>query len=148
MINPVIGNKRYLLLYFIIWAIIILVHSLLLYYYYDLMVYVAILDGVVYNGIYLLLGIGIWFIVNYNPFELKNLLNLILAHFLSALFIMGVWMSVTGLITGILIGEVKFSEPYSNLVPIRIILGIMFYILIAMIYYLMIYYQNLKKSKT
>jgi sensor histidine kinase YesM len=145
MIHPVLGKKRYLITYLIVWATVALVHSLLLYFYYDLPAYVAILDGVLYNGIYLLLGIGIWFIVNYNPFELKNLLNLILAHFLSALFIMGVWMSVTGLITGILIGEVKFSEPYSNLVPIRIILGIMFYILIAMIYYLMIYYQNFRE---
>jgi len=145
MIHPVIGNKRYFLIYFIIWAIVTLAHSLLLYYYYDLPVYVSILDGVVYNGIYMLLGIGIWFIVNYNPFHLKNLLNLIIAHFLSALFIMGVWMSVAGLITGILFGEIKFSEPYSNLVPIRIILGIMFYILIGMIYYLMIYYQNFRE---
>jgi sensor histidine kinase YesM len=144
MINPVIGNKRYLLLYFIIWAIIILVHSLLLYYYYDLMVYVAILDGVVYNGIYLLLGIGIWFIVNYNPFELKNLVNLIVAHFLSALFIIGIWMSIAGLLTGIIHGELKLSEAFPELLPIRIILGIMYYILIAMIYYLMIYYQNFK----
>jgi len=145
MIHPVIGNNRYLLIYFIIWAIETLAHSLLLYYYYDLPAYVAILDGVVYNGIYLLLGIGIWFIVNYNPFELKNMINLILAHFLSALFIMGVWMSLAGLITGILFGEVKLSEPYSELVPIRIILGIMFYLLIAMIYYLMIYYRNFKE---
>jgi signal transduction histidine kinase len=145
MIHPVIGNKRYLLIYFIIWAIETLAHSLLLYFYYDLPAYVAVLDGVVYNGIYLLLGIGIWYIVNYNPFELKNLINLILAHFLSALFIMGLWMSVAGLITGILFGDVKLSEPYSELVPVRIILGIMFYLLIAMVYYLMIYYQNFRE---
>ena len=145
MIHPVIGKKRYLLIYFIIWAIVILAHSLLLYYYYNLSLYAAFLDGIVYNGIYLLLGIGIWFIVNYNPFDLKNLVNLIVAHVLSALFIIGVWLSVAGLLTGILFGELKFSEPFSGLLPIRIILGIMFYILIAMIYYLMIYYQNFKE---
>lgn len=145
MIHPVIGNKRYFLIYFIIWAIVTLAHSLLLYYYYDLPVYVAILDGVVYNGIYMLLGIGIWFIVNYNPFDLKNIINLLLTHFISAIFIMGVWISVAGLITGILFGEVKLSEPYSELTPLRIILGIMFYLLIIMIYYLMIYYQNFKE---
>ena len=145
MINPVIQKRRYTLIYLIVWTALTLTHSLFLYYYYDLPAYVAILDGLVYNGIYLLLGIGIWFIVNYNPFDLKSLLNLILAHFLSALFILGVWMSVAGLITGILFGEIKLSEPYSELVPIRIILGIMFYILTAMIYYLMIYNQNFKE---
>ncbi len=145
MIHTVISKKRYLITYLTVWAAVTLAHSLLLYFYYDLPAYISILDGIIYNGIYLLLGIGIWFIVNYNPFDLKNLLNLILAHFLSALFIMGVWMSVAGLITGILFGEIKFSEPYSNLVPIRIILGIMFYILTAMIYYLMIYYQNFRE---
>ncbi len=145
MINPVIVKKRYLITYLTVWAAVTMAHLLLLYFYYDVPAYVAILDGAVYNGIYLLLGIGIWFIVNYNPFDLKNLLNLLLTHFLSALFIMGVWMSVAGLITGILFGEVKFSEPYSNLVPMRIILGVTFYILIAMIYYLMIYYQNFRE---
>ena len=117
----------------------------LLYYYYDLPVYVAISDGVIYNGIYLLFGIGIWFIVNYNPFELKNLLNLIGAHFLSALFIIGVWLSLAGLLTGIMFGDIKLLEPFSELMPIRIILGIMYYILIVMIYYLTIYYQNFKE---
>lgn len=145
MIHPVIGNKRYLLIYFIIWAILTLAHSLLLYYYYDLPVYAAILDGVVYNGIYLLLGIGIWFIVNYNPFELKNLVNLIVAHFLSTLIIVGVWLSVAGLLTGIIFGDLKLSVSFSELMPIRIILGIMYYILLVMIYYLMIYYQNFKE---
>ncbi len=145
MINPVIGNKRYLLIYFIIWAFLTLAHSLLLYYYYNLPAYISFLDGAIYNGIYLLLGIGIWFIVNYNPFELKNLVNLIVAHSLSVLFIMGVWLSVAGLLTGIIFGEIKLSEPFTELIPIRIILGIMYYLLTGLIYYLMIYYQNFKE---
>ena len=114
MINPVIGNKRYFLIYFIIWAFVTSAHTLLLYYYYKLPAYISFLDGVIYNLIYLLLGIGIWFIVSYNPFELKNLVNLIVAHFLSALFIIGVWLSVAGLITGIIFGELKFTEPFSR----------------------------------
>ena len=145
MIHPVIGNKRYLLVYFIVWAIVTLAHSLLLYYYYNLPAYISFLDGAVYNGIYLLLGVGIWFIVNYNPFELKNLVNLIVAHFLSALFIIGVWLSVAGLLTGIIFGDFKLSEPFTELMPIRIILGIMYYLLTGLIYYLMIYYQNFKE---
>jgi sensor histidine kinase YesM len=145
MINPFIGNKKYLIIYLLIWAVIITAHTFLLYYYYDLPGRIAILDGIIYNSIFLLLGFGIWYIVRYNHFELKNLVNLIITHFLAALFIIGLWLSAAGLSTDILYGELKQNEPFTELIPFRVINGIMFYLIISIIYYLMIYYQNFKE---
>jgi sensor histidine kinase YesM len=145
MINPVIEHKKYLFIYIMIWALIILAHTFLLYYFYDLPGWVAFLDGFVYNVVYLILGLGIWYIVKFNPFELKNLFNLIIAHFLAVLIILGIWLSIAGLATGIIFGDLKHSETFIDLIPVRVINGIMYYLIIAMAYYLVIYYQSFKK---
>jgi len=145
MINPVIGNKKYLVIYFGLWALIMLAHTFLLYYFYDLPAQIAFLDGMIYSVVFLLLGFGIWFIVRFNPFLLKNLINLIAAHFLSALFIVGLWLSVAGFTTGILFGDFKHNETFSEVMPLRFIIGIMYYLILALIYYLMIYSENFKE---
>lgn len=146
MINPFIGNKKYLFIYLLIWAVITTAHTFLLYYYYELPGRIAFLDGIIYNGVYVLLGLGIWYIVRYNNFELKNLGNLIVTHFLANLFIIGLWLSVAGLTTDILFGDLKQNEIFSELIPFRVINGIMYYLIISVIYYLMIYYQNFKEK--
>ena len=146
MINPFIGNKKHLIIYLLVWAVIITAHTFLLYYYYDLPGRVAFLDSIIYNSIYVLLGLSIWYIVRYNVFELKNLGNLIITHFLANLFIIGLWLSVAGLTTSMLIGELKQDEIFSELIPFRIINGFMYYLILSVIYYLMIYYQNFKEK--
>jgi sensor histidine kinase YesM len=128
-----------------IWVAIIAAHTVLLYYYYDLPGQISLLDSAIYNSIYLFLGLGIWYIVRYNNFKLKNLGNLIVTHFLAALFISGLWLSVAGITTGILFGEAKHNELFSELVPFRVINGFMYYLIFSIVYYLVIYNQNYKE---
>jgi len=45
-----------------------------------------------------------------------------------------------------LIGELKQDEIFSELIPFRIINGFMYYLILSVIYYLMIYYQNFKEK--
>ena len=146
MINPLLGSRRYLFIYTGFWAIIIVAHLLLLYYFYNLPLLVSIADALIYNPIFFLLGFGIWYIVMYNPFEIKNLPNLIITHFLSALFLCGLWLSTAGLLTSILFVQLKESDPFSDLIPVRIMLGIICYMIIVLVYYLIIYYRNLKEK--
>jgi sensor histidine kinase YesM len=146
MANPVLGNKKYLLIYFGIWALIILIHTYLLYIFYEFPGLIAFFDSFIYNLIFLLLGIGIWFIVKYNHFELKHLHDLIVTHFLSALVIIGLWLSLAGLTTSFIFNDLKQNGQFSELIPFRVILGIMFYLIISLIYYLIIYYQNFKEK--
>ena len=49
MINPILGNKKYLIIYLLLWAVIISAHSFSLYYFYDLPGLIAVLDGTIYN---------------------------------------------------------------------------------------------------
>ena len=146
MINPIIENKRYLIIYLLIWAVIISAHTFLLYYFYDFHGITAFLDGIVYNIIFLLLGFGIWYIVRFNNFEIKNLINLIFTHILASFLIISLWISVGRLLTNILFGELKHTEIFNELIPVRVIVGIMYYLIISLIYYLMIYYQNFKEK--
>ncbi len=144
MINPFLRNTKSRLIYILIWVTIMLTHSIFIYYYYDLPLWLACIDGLIYYICYLFFGIVIWYIVRYNDFELKKFINLVSGHAVSATLIISFWLGIAGLLTGIIIKNDNYLSISNQLVPGRIILGILFYIVITLVYYLLIYYQNFK----
>jgi two-component system, LytTR family, sensor kinase len=146
MLNPVLKNNRSRIIYLLIWVIIMVAHSFFLYFYLDLPVAITIIDGMVYNLIFLLLGIGIWYIVRYNDFELKKLAGLVSAHALAAVIILSLWLGISGFIAGILIKSLDYEFLANQIFPARILFGMLYYIVIVLVYYLLVYYQVFKEK--
>ncbi len=145
MINPVTGNRKYLYVYIFIWALISGAHILFLYQYFNYPIYEAALDSLISNLLFMTLGLGIWYIVRYNDFEIRNFLNLMTGHFISAIIIMVIWISLTNLLINMISFGFDFQDLNSELLPGKIVLGILYYLIISLIYYLIIYYQNFKE---
>ena len=145
MINPVTGNRKYLLIYIFIWALISGAHILFLVQYFSYTLYLAVIDSLISNLLFMILGIGIWYIVRYNDFEIKNFINLIAIHLISAFILVLIWISLANFIIDIVYVTPDSQSQGNTLVPGKIILGILYYMVIVLIYYLMIYYQNFKQ---
>jgi len=145
MVNPVTGNRKYLYIYITIWALISGAHILFLYKYFNYSITAAAIDSLISNLLFMILGIGIWYIVRYNDFEIKNFINLITGHLISALILVLIWISLANFIIYIVFVTPDSQSPGNTLVPGKIILGILYYMVIVLIYYLMIYYQNFKQ---
>jgi LytS/YehU family sensor histidine kinase len=94
----------------------------------------------------LFFGIGIWYIVRYNDFELKKLANLLTGHAISAALIVSLWLGISGYIADVVIKEELYSIITGQLIPVRIIFGVLYYIVIVLVYYLLVYYQNFKEK--
>ena len=80
MIHPIANNRRNLVLYAIFWSLIALVHGIFLYNFYNASVYLAIADSFIYNLLYALIGLGLWYAVKFSQMETNNLGNLLLNH--------------------------------------------------------------------
>ncbi len=146
MNHPVLSNQKRRLIYLTIWAIIIMAHLFFLYFFFQQPLGYALLDSLIFNSLFMIMGIWIWYIVKYNDFEIKNLVNLIAGHVISAGILLGLWiMASRYLIT--LTGYEAASPRWtgSALAP-RLVIGIFYYLLTILIYYLFIYYENAKEK--
>lgn len=143
MIHPIASNRRNLVLYAIFWSLIALVHGIFLYNFYNASVYLAIADSFIYNLLYALIGLGLWYAVKFSQMETNNLGNLLLNH-LSAVSITLVLLLLCGFysLKSIPVLNVGYVEFFSDTLIWRVLTGIMEYILIVLVYYLFMYYFN------
>lgn len=106
----------------------------------------AVADGLIFNTLYAFLGIALWYPVFYNNPEKQSFSNLIINHLSIMSLSLASWISL-----GIFISKLIFTETDAYLdfvedgITWRIFIGIFFYFIIVMLYYLFIYGNNLKE---
>ncbi len=147
MQHPVFLNTRSVSVYFGLWALIAGVHFSVFYFVCFLPVEVSIADSLVFNGLFCSAGISMWYIVRYSIPDQKNIWNVIFNHLSFLTLTMAVWigLSYTVLSTGFAHNKV-FMDLLVVSIPYEVILGIIFYTVIALTYYLFIYYINLQEK--
>lgn len=143
MTHPITNNRRNLIIYGIFWFFAALMHGSFIYSFYQSSIYLALADGFIYALFYGLIGLGLWYAVRYSQMEVHNIGNLILNH-LMAVSITLVLLFVLGYYSLKTIPVVKegYTEFFNQTLIWRVFTGIMIYILLSLIYYLIMYYSN------
>lgn len=120
-----------------------MIHGVFLYNFYNASVYLAIADSFIYNLIYSMLGLGLWYAVKFSQMETNNLGNLILNH-LTAVSITLVVLLLFGFysIKSIPIINEGYTEFFNSTLIWRVLTGAIEYIQIVLVYYLFMYYFN------
>lgn len=149
MIHPIAGKKTTILIYSTVWIMVFGIHAFFLYRARDASFEVALTDSLVYNGLFMLFGLGIWYPVRFlNTLE-PTRFSFVLNHLAVAFICLFAW---------IFLGEYMLSafwkgnESYHIFLIesryYRLISGVLYYLVILLIYYLITYYSDLeKKSK-
>lgn len=144
MDHPILEGSGYKY-YGIAWAILLIAHAFVLYSYYDLTWQASVVDSSVYNISFCGLGLGFWYIVRYVEPDKDDLLKVIWPHLFASLSSILLWMGVGYYAARSLLPE---DERYlfflSEATVVRATIGIGFYILIVLVYYLIHYYQDLQ----
>ncbi len=149
MIHPIANNRRNLVMYAVFWALIALMHSFFLFHFYNASIYLAIVDSTLFNLFYGLIGLGLWYAVKFSQMEMNNIGNLILNHLSAAsitlvvLFLFGYYS-----INSIPVLNEGYKEFFNSTLIWRVITGVMEYILIVLVYYLIMYYTNFMEKIT
>lgn len=147
MVNPFIKNKKLLTIYLIIWSIIFSLQVLVLNYFLSLNIYSAFFDSLIFNGLYIFLGISIWYTVSYNSLDINLASKIFVNHFASAFISTGIWIISGYYLTKNILTEDKVYVSFLNKSLIwRFIIGLMYYSILVAIDYVIIYYNNFQEK--
>lgn len=146
MFNPILKNRVATLIYILSWLLILTGQWFLLLYFYEIPALTALYDSFIFNALFAGLGFGIWYVVKFNEFENSSAYKIVFVHFVSALIISALWL------TGGYLFIVQFYEDtgsvsfFEQSLTWRFVTGIFYYLLLTLIYYLILYNENLKQK--
>lgn len=149
MLNPVLKNRKITLGYIVAWLILASVQLFISMSFYNREFFPALTEGLVFNALYAVIGIGIWYPVYYTDIEKNNILNFIINHLASGALAVGLWLWIGYLIlSAVYQGNPDNLIVLNKFIPLRLGIGFLFYVLLISNYYMIIYYQNFKEKLT
>ena len=143
MLNPITSNKQYLINYAVVWSIIIGAHFCVLHWYYEFSKGIALADSLLFNVFFAFLGISLWYLVRYNNSN-QSFIILLTSHITSSLIIIGFWLISGYLILKYTISDFEYLSFLDGSFPWRIICGMFYYSLFILVYYVVVYYQDIQ----
>ncbi len=142
MQHPIFSNKITIGSYLFIGAVFIIIDFLLIHYGYKCTIGTALFQAVVYDVIILLLGGSLWYPVYFLDRNKGSIFNILQLVFVGICFL-GIWaFSVWGVLS---LSEDYFSfeSTLDNaFILIRLLIGVLIYMLFISVYFLMIRTQN------
>jgi two-component system, LytTR family, sensor kinase len=145
LIHPILRNRKNLVVYTIIWLVAGIINTFILSYFYDFSITISLLESLIFNLLFASLGIGIWYPVYYTDIEKNNFVNILTNHLAASSLAVGFWLWFSYVVMAALFAEsVDYLNYLNASIPWRVSIGFLLYVLIALIYYLTIYYHNFK----
>jgi len=143
MLNPIVSNKKHFFIYVLSMGFIVIAHFNILYFPFDFPIKIAIADAGIYTVMIFLLGIGIWYIVQYLSIS-EQKYHLILAdHLVTGGMLVLIWLfSGYYSLSWLFSEESRYINFLNDSLPWRFVYLIMVYALLVMIYYLINYYRQ------
>lgn len=147
MLNPIVKKRKYLIAYLAAFLLAMLVQTAIINYFQDIKLAAALTDAAVFNGIFALIGFNLWYVLRFNLREQQSLFDLIVNHLLAAVITVSLWLAAGYFILQSLERE---YEAYLNFLqeslPWRAIIGAFFYLVFILLYYMVMYYEDLQQK--
>jgi two-component system, LytTR family, sensor kinase len=145
--NPLIQNKGNRYLYILAWIVVSTIQAGFLIIYFKMGILPALIDSLVFNSIFFLLGLIIWYPIRYMPLSKRSIYLIVFDHAALGVLVIISWISLGYFIIKFVFAEqAEIMDSLAISVPYRIISGILMYILILMVYYLIVFSRNLREK--
>ena len=146
MQHPFLKNRNFIP-YLVTWVLIAAIFGFALYNFYGLTWQTALIDSLVFHALFMGLGLAYWFNVRYSSFDKSQMINQVISHLAAAAISILVGVFLFKLIVTPLVEEEYYEEFLTDSFPLRGALGVLYYAIVVLIYYLILYYDDLN-SKT
>lgn len=145
--NPFIKNIKIFAVYLLIWVFISLIHNIVIVFLLDVKVEHAFVESLVFNTLYFLLGISLWYTVSYNTLENYTPIKIFINHAAAAIITSAIWV-VAGyyIMSNIYNDNSEYKTFLYNSGIWRFMIGIFFYAIIVAVDYVIIYYNNFQQK--
>lgn len=134
-----------LIFYTAAWLFVAILFGLGLHYFYEYTSREALIDSIIFNGIFYGLGLVYWFVVRYNSFDSSQVVNLIASHLAAAALSVatGVFLTFT-VLKNILPATEESIYFLQGSVVWRSGLALLYYVVIILVYHLIKYYDDIR----
>jgi sensor histidine kinase YesM len=146
MINPFVKNVKSFSVYLVTWIFIFLVHSSILYFVLDLSLLICLTDSLIFNSIYFALGLSLWYSTKFISFEIYSTFKVVTNHITAAFFTSVFWIFLGYWVLSNLFNNSGYTNFLLSSLVWRFFIGMLFYIIIVAIIYVMIYYSNFQEK--
>ncbi len=147
MLNPLSKNRNYLIAYISVWLSIFFVQAFIVFYFYDVNWRTSIVDSMVFNLLFALVGFNLWYVIRFNLKETSSVFDMMVNHLVVAVIIISAWIGGSWLLlTNIVSDSASYHQFLNDSLPWRVITGIFYYLLFIMYYYVMLYYEDLQEK--
>ena len=148
MSNPILERIKHVYIYLIVWIIIALIQTLLIIFSTDLKFYVAITDSLVFNVIYALMAVTIWYPIRYSNPDGRLSVRIAITYLIVGLVIITGWLYLGYMILKvILVNHEAYFIFLNDSFIARLATGILYYGVTLLIYHLFIYNKELEEKK-
>lgn len=147
MLNPVLNPFKNFYFYLTAWSAATLAHAFVLHHFYVPSFATAFADALFFNFSFAAIGIGIWYPCRYLRFDYNSILNIVTNHMMAGSFILLVWIQFNFSILRLLIPyDIDYQVFLESSIPLRIIQGMLYYLIVILFYYLFIYYVSSREN--
>jgi len=106
----------------------------------------SVIDAFISVTIYAAFSLSFKFQARFVEFQRNNLPSFLISHFIAALLVSGLWISITKIILFWLIQNNFYQTFFLESIVIRLVIGMTIYFLITAFNYLFLYYDNYKEK--
>ncbi len=131
----------------LLWLVIALIQASFLYFFQKQPLELAISDGFIFSFLFALLGYSIWYVVRFSGLNPENISNTIITHIASATLLIGLWLFVGSRFVAMIVEEFDYKTYFRTTIYYRAAIGILYYSLIVLNYYLANFYREYQEHK-
>lgn len=147
MQHPVFKNTKTIILYFGIWILIAGIQFAILIFQYHFPLEIALADSLIFNLLFAAIGLPMWFIVRYSSPSTRTRFNIFFNHLTSLVLLIVIWFGVGYSILSLIFqDETAYNDFLTVSIPMRLISGVLLYLLVGLVFYLLIYNFNLQEK--
>ncbi|MBK9292275.1 MAG: histidine kinase [Bacteroidetes bacterium] len=145
MLNPIVKNRSYLMAYLMVLFFVVAVQTVVLNYYQDLDVLASLTDALVFNLMMAIIGFVLWYVLRFNLKEKTELFDLVVNHALVAILSVTIWLGGGYFIMQTIENNnTEYLDFLQASLPWRGIIGSFYYLVFVLLYYIMMYYEDLQ----
>jgi sensor histidine kinase YesM len=143
MDHPIINSRRNIFIYYLVCIFMAGIYALFLYNFYNATLWQSLSESVVYTSVFSILGLGLWFVVRFSNIENVNFFNLAVNHLAIAVVTLILWLIIGYYSLNVLTFLFDdYNKFFNSLILWRVMMGITWYIMVVLVYYVIYYYRN------
>jgi two-component system, LytTR family, sensor kinase len=147
MQNPILSSRQTFYYYLGIWIIVICLHILLLLVSGKVAFTPALSDSIISNLLYAAIGLGLWFPIFFGKSDKEKLISTVVNNIVGCLVTVGFWIGLTYFfLVSIFNTDQSYLDFVMKSLPWRAGIGVLYYEVIILVYYLIIFYRNNKEN--